>query len=181
MTLLTPKHRNIGSTVGMVKDIHKLSEKPRIAKVLTELFMEESTDCDYKHKTGQCTFHVEEDLTKGDSFTTLANYSSQVDAALPCRAGNCPLGPLVDKELEFGTNLDRLQLYGKNTMKYGTHTFGGHVHVGYTGWRKHWRAFKQAAKDVFVGNWRYYTVGIVLVLVVKLVSSATGWYSIYLW
>lgn len=81
--------KNIGATVGMVKNIHKITghDDVKMPVELTGLFTAESDSCVSKVE-GMCTFHAGEDLEKGDSFTTPK-----------CRVGNCPLGDLVDKEL----------------------------------------------------------------------------------
>jgi hypothetical protein len=107
------KHKNIGATVALLKGISKIFPEPskegimdKICRVLNhkmkhitlqqteeslaELFMLESRECDYKVnvprgflKENMCTFHAEEDLEHGDSFTTPK-----------CMIANCPL----DKE-----------------------------------------------------------------------------------
>jgi len=91
--MLDMKHKNIGATVSMLNMIHELTPGDELPIEITKLFMAESDDCDHKHETGQCTFHAEEDLTKGDSFTTFK-----------CCIGECPLGPLVDGEFKATAN-----------------------------------------------------------------------------
>ena len=95
--MLDMKHKNIGATVSLIHMIHKLSDSDELPKEMAELFMLESDDCDHKHETKQCTFHAEEDLTKGDSFTTF-----------PCCVGECPLGSILDKELKDNPGLPAL-------------------------------------------------------------------------
>jgi hypothetical protein len=163
--MLDPKHKNIGATVGMVKEIHKLSHDPLLAEELTKLFMEESNGCDYKHETAACIFN------------------GSTESNMKCRVGNCPLGPLVDEELKFGSDPDRLQLYGKNTMNYGSH-----IHIGHTGWRKYWNMFK---KNLFHGwidwfkewpsylfhNWKINLLIVIGVFAVYYGSALAGYIS----
>ncbi len=84
------KHqRNIGATVSMTKSIHELvgHDDAETPADFTLLFVAESDSCDSK-VDGMCTFHAEEDLLDGDTFTTPK-----------CCVGNCPLGEIVDEEL----------------------------------------------------------------------------------
>jgi hypothetical protein len=131
--MLDAKHANIGNTIGMVKEIHKLSNDPKLADEITLLFMEESNDCDYQiisddHKL--CT-HGE-------------------NSADPCTIGNCPLGKLFDDERNKGVQhfgnvpVDRMQLYGKNTMNLTA----GLTRISHTDRRIFWNMFR---KNLFHG------------------------------
>lgn len=90
------KHQwNIGATVGLVKYTHELTghDDVDMPMYLASLFTAESDSCVSK-VDGRCTFNAEEDLKKGDTFATPK-----------CRVGDCPLGSLVDEELEKNRRL----------------------------------------------------------------------------
>jgi len=130
--MLSGKHANIGATVGMLKFIHKLTPDAKMAEELARLFMAEAESCDYGEN-------------RTCSFPRLPELAEENDARHACMVGLCPLGPAVDNEID-----DRQQLYGKNTMGFGcdpeqemSRTKGGHIHIGYTGWRKYWNMFKK--------------------------------------
>ena len=187
--MLEGKHANIGNTVGMVKSIHKLTTDPKLAEEITKLFMVESDDCDYK-EAPLCTFP-----------RLLAPEDSRDD--LPkCMVGRCPLGNLADKErgtadLEFGCGPDvgcgaksRMMLYGQNTMgarhpmsPEWHRTVGGHVHVGYTGWRKYWNMWKNNMLHGWIDwfkEWppylcKHWKTNLLIVIVVFAVYYGAGW------
>ena len=185
--MLDSKHANIGNTIGMLKEIHTLSEDPEIAAEITKLFMAEAKSCDYKHESGQCTFHAGQDLVE-----SLLDGNSRI--SFKCQAGNCPLGPQSDKE-----ETDRLMLYGKNTMGFGWDpepatfpTKGGHIHIGYIGWRKYWNMFKKNLLHGWIDwlkgwppylfdNWKTNFLVVAGVFAVYYGSALAGHYSIYLW
>jgi len=185
--MLDPKHRNIGATVGMLKLLGKLTDDNDLPEEITKLFMAEAESCDHKHSTGQCTFHAGEDLIE-----SLQTGNSEI--TFQCRIGECPLGREVDKECA-----DRTMLYGKNTMHFGYDpeptvfpTRGGHIHIGYTGWRKYWNMFK---KNLFRGwidwlkgwppylrkHWKLNLLVVAGVFAVYYGSALAGHYSTYLW
>jgi hypothetical protein len=79
--MLDKKHRNIGATVSMISMVHLLTPDADLPNAMTELFMLESGDCDYKHETGACIFN------------------GSIEPNQKCMVGNCPLGGMLDKEL----------------------------------------------------------------------------------
>ncbi len=191
--MLDGKHANIGNTVGMLKEIHKLTDGPEMAEEITKLFMAESDDCDYK-ETPLCTF------------PRLLNPEDSRDDLPDCMAGRCPHGQAFDKEIrlkqaQFGSDPDRMMLYGKNTMNFGNRhemspewhkTVGEHLHVGYTGWRKYWNMWKNNMLHGWIdwfkewpsylfANWKANLLIVVGVFAVYYGSAAAGWLSIYLW
>ena len=83
--MLDMRHKNIGATVSMLKMIHKVAgDNEELPTALTELFMLESGECDSKVE-GACTFEV---------------YPEACISPPKCMVGNCPLGEIVDEELD---------------------------------------------------------------------------------
>jgi len=198
------KHANIGATVSLLLNIHKLvGAAAELPMSLADLFTAESHGCDYKILTDR------EDLC---SFKDL-------NSKVPCKVGNCPLGVEVDKIAKeqdfptitehsltlpadtkkkcgfdvgkgykdidrgvysFGADPDRLMLYRQNTT-------GSHIHVGYTGWRKLWQEFKQRfvfgwpaffvdwVKQI-ITDWKWYSVVVLIILAVNFGSQLLGTY-----
>jgi len=201
--MLDPKHKNIGATVSMIniiaqKEADEIAESFKgngIGAVMAgllgdidELFMAEASECDYKHETGQCTFHAEEDLLD-------ALQAGNSSITFPCCVGECPLGALVDKELKgaansidlskplsFGADPDQTIDFGpRHQMSPEFHrAVGSHHHIGYTGWRKHWHAFKGVVKDM-AKNWKIYAAATAAVILVNILSKWAGTLSSYLW
>jgi hypothetical protein len=152
--MLDREQKNIGATVSMIHMMHKLTDKDELPIELTKLFMLESDNCNSKVE-GCCTFDIDEP-----------------DACISppkCMIGECPLGSIVDKELKFGARPDSLQLYGKDTMNLAA----GLTRIGYTGWRKHWHAFKGAAAKYWDDRWMYFKV-VLVVLTVYYGSALVG-------
>jgi hypothetical protein len=170
-TMLDSKHRNIGATIGLLTRIHKVAGNgEELPVALTELFMLEADDCDYKHETGACIFNG----------STKPNQE--------CMVGNCPLGPLVDEELKSGANSDafggsdnyshhsnrRIQLYGKNTMNgENTMNYSRLKNVGYAGWCKYWNMFKEWPSYLFC-NWKTNLLIVIGVFAVYYGSALVG-------
>ena len=75
------KHMNIGATVSMLRLMQEL-DGGQSDDALTELFMVESVECDYKLLEA-CTYN---DSLKPDML---------------CCIGECPLGAEVDKKLKL--------------------------------------------------------------------------------
>ena len=82
--MLDMKHKNIGATVGILKQIHEITSGSELPVELTKLFMLESDECDHKQH-GCCFFEIDEP-----------------DACISppkCTVGECPLGEIVSQEL----------------------------------------------------------------------------------
>jgi hypothetical protein len=156
--MLDPKHKNIGATVSMIniiaqREADEISENSKasigamLAKAVLgdvdKLFMAESSECDWQSPNKQCLFNSDPE-----------HYQLHTGLA-PCRIGNCPLGALVDKELkntgslEFGCDPDKNMDVGVDAWPMDHRIPGGHIHIGYTGWRKHWDKLKKRVRGWF--------------------------------
>jgi len=170
--MLDPKHRNIGATVSMTniiaqKEADEVSGNSSgnmgtmLAKAVLgdvdKLFMEESNDCDYKHETGICVF---DGSTKPNKVCMLANcpLGALVDKELKATADSIDLSKPDDDPYGGSDNFSHHSLkrnmpsFGADPEEglgktfgagYGWSRAGGHLHIGYTGWRKWWDNFKK--------------------------------------
>ena len=81
--MIDAKHANIGATVSLLLNIHKLTGPDEdLPNMLCDLFTQESEECDYQVKGSLCTY-------KGDT-------------PVKCMIGNCPLGAAIDKMAHEG-------------------------------------------------------------------------------
>jgi hypothetical protein len=140
------KHANIGATVSLLLNIHKLTPDEDLPISLAELFTLESDACDYKW--GNVCKFISAKTVKSDK--------------VPCIVGNCPLGDVIDKVandqgfptiMEHAKTLPFKQRLACGFVKEGSTfgddpdnmrvlTQGGNIHVGRTGWRGLWNQFK---------------------------------------
>lgn len=137
------KHANIGSTVSLILNIHKLSSDEGLPVALADLFTEEAKNCDYL------------------LVSTCMRKRGDVDHITECTVGNCPLDDEVNKAaaeggfptiLEFSKTrdddqkermgFDKVRSFGADPESGPFPTCGGGIHIGYTGWRKLWSRFK---------------------------------------
>lgn len=134
------KDANIGATVSLLKMIHVITPGEELPLALAGLFTEEAKGCDYR-ANDHCTFACEVDVVKLDTPGTKL-----------CAVGNCPLGDEVDKAAkegdfptitEYAQKREKERTFGCDPdLVIGTDTPCGHIHVGYTGWRKLWNGLK---------------------------------------
>jgi hypothetical protein len=192
--IMDRKHANIGATVSLLLNIHKLTPDKELPTALANLFTEESDDCDYK-RDNACKFISAKTVKPG---------------TVPCIIGNCPLGALIDKiandqgfptitnhakTLPFKQRLacgfvEEGRTFGDDPDNMRVLTQGGNIHIGYTGWRKTWSFIKRTyifgwptyfaewLQDV-IDNWKFYTVIAIVILLVIFGSKLAGMLSIY--
>lgn len=82
--MIDSKHANIGATVSLLLNAHKLSKGSELPESLAELFTMESVNCDYR---------------SGDEISSFCNHDR---ISVECIIGNCPLGKIVEKTSSEG-------------------------------------------------------------------------------
>jgi hypothetical protein len=166
------KHKNIGATVGLVKNIHKLTgDDETMLRNLADLFIAEAAECDFRHEINDKPVCV---------------FNGSTSPNLVCCAGECPLGAIVDEEIEtmdFGCDPEK-EIPGVHFGAGYGWSLGGHRHIGYTGWRKYWNSFKAGLLDYYNFYRKHWKLGILILVGVILVDKLSKWagtLSVYLW
>lgn len=164
-----------------------------------ELFMAESGMCDYKVEKA-CTFNGPAPIEPGLPVPCCVG---------ECPLGALVDEELKDKDdsvltMELDTDPDTFHLKGSDNYSHYSnkdigshgvdglidrhkmsnecpHAVGGHVHIGYTGWRKYWHALKKAVVKDIGKNWKIYAAIFAIIMLVDILSKWAGTLSSYLW
>jgi len=126
------KHANIGATVSLVLNAHKLSSSEELPEMVAELFTLEAVGCSHQLTTNS---------------DPLCKYIE--GEFVSCSVGNCPLGKIVDDIAAkraiptITEHIKKRGVFGEDPDNNTLPTHGGSWHLGYTGWRKYWNNLKK--------------------------------------